>query len=61
MTDESKRLPKTVDGVPLVHGMRVWELDPWGNYRSLEVTLVCYSDPTKCFSTREAAEAAEGK
>ncbi len=65
--------PTTIDGVQLVDGMTVFERDAQGNtWRArVEITITATNrpwlalgdvsddiDPTKCYSSREAAEKA---
>lgn len=52
---------ETADGVRVVSGMEVWDRDPWGHLRSVPVRMESYSYISKCYSSREAAEAAGGK
>jgi hypothetical protein len=68
--------PKTKDGVIISHGMKIYERDAFGNICPARVDwpltatnkawVLCGPasediDPTKCYSTRDAAEAAGGE
>ena len=58
-----EKLPKTADGVIVKHGMKVWLIHPDGIDDGTVCFHVCdeggFSAIQKCYSTREAAEAAK--